>query len=130
MTRIKNISVLDEREGTAPKQVEISTDQQSVPDRNLTHEKVKKITELHFEDPLVYNTSVLSRVFKIDERYCKEVVKFVRPLVYYGDSSVDEAKRLIKGAIVIDVDRLVSDEGYLMTYKRIVFPTEEKERQE
>lgn len=124
---MKRISI-DERKGSAEKQVEPCTVSDDMPERTLTEETLDKLIRLHYQDPLVNNISTLSRVFKINESYCSEVVNFVKPLVYYQDNTVDDPRKLIKGAIVIDVERLQSDEGYLKTYKKIVFPAVGRDR--
>lgn len=123
LKRIRNISVIGEKKTVLPK-----TDRGDTIDlaRCLTFEKLGKLIKLHTSDPLIWNVSILSRIFKIREDYCDRLVNYVRPMVYLSTSRKDETKQLVNNPVVIDVARLKTDDDYLVIYKRIVFPEQQQ----
>lgn len=120
LKRIKNISIIDERKKVPLRKI---SDNEAEPLRTLTEGNLKKIVDLYYRDALVYNPSVLGRIYNLHEHHCSEVVNYLKPLVFFENNTMDETTKLVKGSIVIDVARLKSDENYLSAYKRIVFPS-------
>lgn len=120
LKRIKNISIIDERKKVP---LQKTDDTQLDQQRTLTQNRLKKIVELYYQDALVYNPSVLGRTYRIHEKYCSEIVNYIKPLVFLENNTMESTTKILKGSIVVDVARLKSDENYLTAYKRIVFPS-------
>lgn len=93
------------------------------PARNLTLNKLAKLTKQYTGDPLLWNASVLARVFNLPEEPCTQVVRYVRPLVNRISRELDEPEKILKTSFVIDVGRLISDKKYARYYNSMRFPT-------
>lgn len=102
--------------------------------RNLTFEKAEKIVRYHTSDSILWNTSVLSRVFNIPENYVVGLVDYVKPMMYFSHCKRDEPEKMHETSFVIDVHRLQYDKNYLVEIQRLHFaqsdPNPELEQQE
>lgn len=90
--------------------------------RRVPFDKLRKLVTLYQKDPLIWNSSVLGRIYKLPEHYCENICFYVGPMVFYATNDHDEVQRMRQTAFVVDVGRFKTDENYLKKYKRIVFP--------
>lgn len=118
--RLKNISLTGGKKTEPPVESKPAENSQDV-ERNLTFAKLSRLVNYYTTDPLMWDTSMLCRVFKIPEDSCENLVKYVQPMVYYANSTMYESKKLMKTPVVIDVNRLKSDEKYLPRLQQLVF---------
>lgn len=88
--------------------------------RNISVPKLDYIIKIHLKDPLIWNLSVLSRIFKIDEEIMKGILEYVKPMVFYIDHRHEDFKQLIEFSEVVDVERLQNDKTYLKTYYKFI----------
>lgn len=125
LDNLKNISLLGGRKVTPTPQK--TADEELV--RNVDLELLERIGRYHISDPILYNYSVLSRVFHIPEEYVKQIVWYVRPIMYYAHSKIEknEPLKLHTTSIVIDLARLKNDDRYLVDIKKVIFPKLEDE---
>lgn len=89
--------------------------------RQLTLERLSRLLCLNLSDPIVWNSSILSRIFKIPEEYGDYLIIYTKPLTYYSDNKVNEIIQKLKNPFVVDVARLKYDKTYELSYKKIVF---------
>lgn len=122
LKRLKRISVIGGKKTLPPEQPD-----KDVGHNTLSFNTVDKIIERHLEDPLVWNTSVLGRIYKVPEDYCEAIVEYVKPMLFFISNKMDEPERMLKQKFVYDASRLKSDENYLVIYKRIIFPNSDKQ---
>lgn len=102
IARLKGISVKDER-----RKLEVpQSNDEGAELRKLTMQQITKFVKLYTNDPLIWNPSVLSRIFDIPECLGKELAHHVQPLCEYSGPQSDEVITLVKSSIVIDVTRL------------------------
>lgn len=98
--------------------------------RELDYPNLNKILRLNLEDAITWNSSVLARIYKLDEAYVDAILRYVHPLNVHVSQSMTEPKNLAKSAIVIDVDRLKNEKGYIYELSSISLPRiEEKTSQ-
>lgn len=125
LKRLKNISVIGEKKTTfppTPPNEVVQKDSIEKPERSLTFDRLSKLVRFHQTDPLTWNPSILGRIFNIPEFYCEKLLIYCRPMVFYSSPAHRESQKLISTTYVVDVGRLKSDDNYLVTYKKIVFP--------
>lgn len=114
--RLKGISLIGGKKIVEP-QVE---DHQET-ERNVSLDKLSKIIKYHLEDPLVWNASILSRIYKVHEEHCENLLRYVLPFLFYADFTMDQPKKLQKISVVIDVARFKRDPNYYEFFQRLVF---------
>lgn len=119
LNRLKKISI-------ARKVVKVdlvSNQDENVKDklRNLHHDKLERIIELHLSDPLIWNNYTLSRIYKIQDNYLASLTRYVRPMVHYTGYDVETTK-LVKTSFVFDISRFKRDKNYYPIYQNLVFP--------
>jgi len=122
LKRLKNLSVIGGKKMTPNTNQTCSEERSRLPERSLTPQKLRKMTELYTNDPLIWNASVLARVFRIPEDYCKHICRYVKPMIDWVSSKDGHVKLVEQRKIVIDLARFKTDESYLVVYKRIAFP--------
>lgn len=93
--------------------------------RNVDLELLERIGRFYISDPILWNPSILSRVFHIPEEYVKQIVWYVRPMMFYVHCDLEEPQKIHTSSVVIDLDRLKNDDRYLVDFKRLVFPQSE-----
>lgn len=118
LSRLRQIQINSETKLESPKHRKTEIDDVK---RSLTPQRLLKLLNYHYEDPLVWNTSILGKIFNIPEWYCDRLVNYVRPMIYKSDTTMSEAEKLIETKIVIDVERLKRDKSYMKLYQRLVF---------
>lgn len=124
LKRLKNLSVIGARKTLPPvKASQLTTNDVDLqPQRRLTLDKLNKLIHHYQSDPLTWNPSVLGRIFNIPEDYCGKLAIYVRPMIHWNKNTGEGDRKLVNTTFVCDVARLKSDDNYLVTYKRIVFP--------
>jgi hypothetical protein len=129
LKRLKNLSVIGAKKTLPPlKASEIKGDDQAdLPVRRLTMDKLSRMIHHHQSDPLTWSPYVLGRIFNIPEDYCSKLAIYVRPMIHWNKNVGEGNVRLLKTEFVVDVARLKSDDNYLVTYKKIVFPERNEE---
>lgn len=116
LENLKNISLSGGKEIVSPPKTKDSPFT-----RNVTLEILEKVTRYWYSDALFYNSSILSRTFNIPEEHLKNIVWYVRPMMYYTHKGLDETKKIHKTSLVIDVHRLKYDKKYLVEAQKLTF---------
>jgi hypothetical protein len=124
LKRLKNLSVIGARKTLPPPNANeiLNNHNEELPPRRLTLDKLSKLIKRYQSDPLIWNPSVLARIFRIPEDHCTRLAIYVRPMIHLNRNTGAGDEKLLETKFVVDVARLKSDDNYLVTYKRIVFP--------
>lgn len=89
----------------------------------LNYNQLEKIIELHADDPLIWNSYTLSRIYKVQDNYMSSLTRYLKAITHYtGYDTNDVTKRLIKTSFVFDVARFKRDKNYFPTFQNLVFP--------
>lgn len=88
----------------------------------LTHHQITKAIKLYTEDPLLWNPSILHRIFDLSEDECRNLLRYVQPMVMFGSRETEVVKQLQKTSYVVDVERLQNDKRYFPIIQALVFP--------
>lgn len=89
--------------------------------RNLSLEKLDRLVKFNTTDPLKWSPYTLSRIFRLPDNYCEQIVHYVKPMVRKLDSRSDEPQDLLKYFLVVDVARLKHDKTYFAGLRELVF---------
>lgn len=119
LKRLRKLAVTSERRPT-PRPVKANDDQL----RCMDFDRLKKLLRFYQSDPLIWNPSVLGRIFKVPEHHCENIVAYVKPMVFFATNEYDTVQRMMKTTFVVDVGRMKFDDNYLINYKKIVFPNQ------
>lgn len=124
LKRMQNLSVIGQKKTVDKSEASdvVYKGSRNLPARNLEVETLKKLLRFYHSDPLLWNPSVLGRIFNMPENYCEKILDYVKPMVYYANNKHDQAQQLMKTSYVVDIGRMKSDTNYLTTYKKLVFP--------
>lgn len=94
-------------------------------ERGLTLSLMKKLATKRLEDPLLWNTSVLARIYKIDEQYLDNILDYVKVYTYYIDSYKDDFVKLLDMQYVADAKKIQTKPELFPELKRINFVIEQ-----
>lgn len=115
--RLKQISVSGHTE-IKPLPVPIKQEQCR---RTLTLENLEKILEYHVKDPLVWNESMLGRIYNVEENHCTTLCRYVLPFTQTARASKMGAEELLETQIVIDISLFKEDKSYLPLQQKLLF---------
>lgn len=91
-------------------------------EQGLAIPSLNKIIQRNLEDAIIWNPSILSRIYKIDETYVKAILRYVYPMDMHVAQHMDSADKLMKSSIVIDTFRLKNDRSYLTDISSMKIP--------
>lgn len=89
--------------------------------RKLTLRNLDKLITTHARDPLVWNSSVLGRVYHVPEHYCQQLIYYVQPFTEAARITEAGMETLIETQTVIDIERFKKDCNYLAEFKKFKF---------
>jgi len=119
LQRLKKITVVHKTK--KEEKTEEAKSVNEVDDKPLTLSKVYDMVELHGNDPLIWNPSVLARIYRIPEEQCASLVNYVKPFIFFRNEETKLEREMTEYSTVIDLNRLKTDKGYMWDIQKLQF---------